>query len=160
MNESILEMSKELTMAVIKVHQLGPEEARDLLGKTHAELLQLQRGEPGQLAAIPAAPGEATAVAVDWKKSIQRRSISCLECGAGFRQLSRKHLNTHDLNPRSYRHKYGMPLNQPLSAREVTARRKQLAKDIQPWIRAKETRLDAKQAAAKKAPRKRAAANA
>ncbi len=150
MTPSILDMAKELVIEAIKGNALSPDEARDLLENTHAALLRLHQAETGEPAASPEQPGAAKA-APDWKQSIQKHSISCLECGAGFRQLSRRHLSTHELDPRSYRQKYGIPRTQALSAREVTARRKQLAKDIQPWRLAPH---------AKPTTRKRAAAKA
>jgi predicted transcriptional regulator len=82
---------------------------------------------------------------VDWKSSITRHSIRCLECGETFKQLSLRHLRIHDLDPRSYRTKYNIPRSQSLSARDVTARRRELAQQIRPWELA-----PSKQAAASK----------
>lgn len=50
-----------------------------------------------------------------------------------FKQLSLRHLRIHDLDPRSYRTKYNIPRSQAVSAREVTARRRELAQQIRPW---------------------------
>ncbi len=160
MTQSILDMAKELVVEAIKGQELSPDQARHLLGKTHAALLRLHQVETGEVATSPGATGEAEAASVDWKQSIKPHAVYCLVCGETFRQLSARHLSKHDLNPRSYRHKYGIPRTQSLSAREVTARRRELAKGIQPWIQAKETRSGAKQVAAKKASGKRAAAKA
>ncbi|WP_089941453.1 MucR family transcriptional regulator [Candidatus Entotheonella palauensis] len=76
--------------------------------------------------------------------------MSRLECGDTFRQLSTRHLRIHDLNPRSYRAKYGIPRTQPLSSRTATARRRELARQIRLWEQAASGRRAAK-AAAKKA---------
>ncbi len=81
---------------------------------------------------------------MDWKSSIHKHTVTCLECGVAFRQLSARHLRTHDLNPRSYRVKYGMPGTQTLSAREVTARRRELAQQIRPWEQAASKRAATK----------------
>ncbi len=127
----IIEMAKELVDALIRVHRIPPDEVQALLQRTHATLLSLdQRESPGVARARPSAIPEA---AVDWKRSIQKHSVSCLVCGTTFRQLSARHLSTHGLTPRSYRVQFGIPSTQPLSAREVTVRRRELARQIRPW---------------------------
>ncbi|WP_089934073.1 MucR family transcriptional regulator [Candidatus Entotheonella palauensis] len=45
-------------------------------------------------------------------------------------------MRIHNLNPRSYRAKYGIPSTQPLSSRKATARRRELAQQIRPWEQA------------------------
>ena len=72
-------------------------------------------------------------VFLDWRKSITRHSISCLECGAVYKQLSNRHLREHDLNAKSYRAKYDIPQKMPLAARDTTARRRKVVQDIRPW---------------------------
>jgi hypothetical protein len=73
---------------------------------------------------------------VDWRKSIHKHAITCLECALAFRQLSRRHLMMHGLDPRSYRMKYGMPRSQPLTARATTERRRQVVQAVRPWEKA------------------------
>jgi predicted transcriptional regulator len=80
----------------------------------------------------------------DWKRSITKHAITCLECGSTFRQLSSRHLRVHDLDSNSYRRKYGIPSTQPLSSREATARRRELAQQIRPWEQAATKRANAR----------------
>ncbi len=144
MPETLLEMTKELVLAQIQAKQVMPETLSTALRGTHATLARLHAAEAGsadQPDADLKAGGSTANPSVDWKSSITKHAIRCLECGATFRQLSRRHLDKHGLNPRSYRHKYGMPLEQALSAREVTVRRRQLAKDIRPWEQARTAKL-------------------
>jgi hypothetical protein len=63
---------------------------------------------------------------VDWRKSITRHTITCLECGVVLKQLTGRHLRGHGLDARSYRAKYGIPQRQPLAARETAAKQKQM----------------------------------
>jgi predicted transcriptional regulator len=70
---------------------------------------------------------------VHWRQSITRHAITCLECGASFKQLSVRHLRQHNLDARTYREKYGILHTQPLAAKETTARRKQIARETRPW---------------------------
>ncbi len=144
MPENLLEMTKDLVLAQIQAGQVTLDNLSAALQSTHTTLAQLHAAETSG-ADRPAAglhgEGSAMSPVVNWKSSITKHVIRCLECGATFRQLSRRHLDKHGLNPRSYRHKYGMPLEQALSAREVTVRRRQLAKDIRPWEQARTARL-------------------
>lgn len=140
MPENLLEMTKDLVLAQIQAKQVTPDTLSAALQSTHITLARLQVAESGgtdQPGTDANGSGVAASAAVNWKSSITKHAIRCLECGTTFRQLSRRHLDKHGLNPRSYRHKYGMPLEQALSAREVTVRRRQLAKDIRPWEQAR-----------------------
>ena len=73
---------------------------------------------------------------VNWRKSITKHAVTCLECGESFKQLSVRHLRLHDLDGRSYRAKYGMPRSQPLASRDTTARRREVVQQTRPWEKA------------------------
>jgi sRNA-binding protein len=85
--------------------------------------------------ATPAASASGTPQ-LNWGKSITTETITCLECGQTFKQLSIRHLGLHGLDTRSYRTKYGIPRTQPLAARATTDRRRQLVREIRPWEKA------------------------
>lgn len=122
-------MAKELVQAQIAAGQLSPEKMHEALQATHQNLISLQASET-------AATDQATSPPVDWKQSIARHTITCLECGATFKQLSVRHLSQHDLDPRLYREKYGIPRTQPLSAKSTTAMRKKIVQASRPWEKA------------------------
>ncbi len=132
MSQSLLEMTKELVEEHIHTKQVQTVDIQSLLQSTYATLQRLHQNEAARVA-----PDEPSALEgdtpADWKRSIARHAITCLECGDTFRQLSARHLRTHDLDPRSYRLKYGIPRSQPLSSREATARRREVAKQVRPW---------------------------
>lgn len=132
MSSLVIKMATDLVVAQTHAQQLTPDEARELLLSTHATLLALQSQESGN-ASRSQSQESAPAVRPDWRSSILRHAITCLECGATFKQLSARHLRTHELDPRSYRVKYGIPRTQALSARAITAHRRQLAHRIRPW---------------------------
>ncbi len=144
MSDSLMAMAKELVAELIRTQHLSSDEALVELQRTHETLLQLQRLEAGGEAAPPVA--QPAAPAKDWRASIKKHTVVCLECGSTFRQLSARHLRLHDLDPRSYRQKHGIPSTQPLSSRETTARRRKQAQSIRPW----EARTPARRKAAKK----------
>ena len=118
MTQSVLEMAKELSLALIETGNVPAEDMQDTLQTTHTTLLTLKAQEAG----TTAVPSVVT-TASDWRTSITRHSITCLECGANFKQLSGLHLRLHGLDTRSYRDKYGIPRTQPLMAQPTTAKR-------------------------------------
>ena len=135
MSQTLLEMAKDLVMAQIQTQQLTPDSIQGALHSTYETLQRLETSEsPGENGnGHGPSQGLGSQVEVNWKSSITRHSIRCLECGETFKQLSLRHLSAHDLDPRAYRVKYNIPRTQSLSAREVTARRRELAQQIRPW---------------------------
>ena len=131
MAPSLLAMAKDLVMAHIQAGHATPDMVSTLLQNTYTTLEGLQAAEEAGSSAV-GGPGNSTA-SVNWKASINPHAVTCLECGATFKQLSTRHLRTHDLDGRSYRLKYGIPRTQSLSAREVLARRRQIVQRIRPW---------------------------
>lgn len=159
MTETLLEMTKSLVMAQIEAQHVTPDNLHGVLHSTYNALHQLHAMEERQATRVmqseelndsAATTGAAVSSAVDWKSSITKHAIICLECGDSFKQLSRRHLQRHGMDSKAYRAKYGIPSDQPLSARVATARRRQLAKSIRPWEQAKEARLAAKQSRRKR----------
>ena len=134
MSQTLLEMAKDLVMAQIAAHRLAPDEMHTALQQTYASLqaLKAQEDAHGSVAVVtPATPKP-----VDWRKSITKHVVTCLECGASFKQLSGRHLKEHGLDGRSYRIKYGIPRTQSLAAKEITSRRKEIVQRVRPWEKA------------------------
>ncbi len=135
MSQTLLEMAKDLVLAQIEAHKLSPDEMHTALQHIYSSLQALQAQEDAN-GSIPRATRETPAESVNWKKSITKHAVTCLVCGVSFKQLSAKHLREHGLDGRSYRAKYGMPQSQPLSARAVTALRKETMQKSRPWEKA------------------------
>jgi len=91
------------------------------LHRIHQSLMSLKSREESESPVFAAETPQAPA---DWRTSITRHSITCLECGAILKQLTGRHLRLHGLDARSYRRKFGIPATQPLTARATTARRR------------------------------------
>jgi len=62
------------------------------------------------------------------QNSIQDDKITCLECGAEFKQLTYKHLASHGLDQSAYKKKYGFPMTTPLAAKSVIEKMQSSAK--------------------------------
>jgi predicted transcriptional regulator len=145
MTESFLTMAKEHTPAQVEAGHVTPENMMELLHATYATLQHLHSS--GQTL-----PSEAVPQALrDWKKSITKHAVRCLECGASFKQLSSRHLRLHDLDGRSYRDKYGIPRAQSLSARDTLARRREIVQQSKPWEQAPTSQQTHKTVAKQKA---------
>jgi predicted transcriptional regulator len=165
MAQSILEMAKDLVMAQIQAGALPPEDMQKELQKTHASLMDLKaKEEVGSLSGNgTGSDGGGAGEHHQWKKSIKKYTIECLECGASFKQISVRHLKDHNLDARSYRAKYGIPRTQPLSAKDTTAMRKRIVQESRPWekaptyIKARERQAESNTAAPKTARAKKKA---
>lgn len=151
MSQTLLEMTKELALAQIQSHQVAPEALEDVLHSTYETLRSLETVESsgGNGSSEGAADWAEAQAPTDWKGSITKHSIRCLECGETFKQLSLRHLSTHDLDPRTYRAKYQIPRSQALSSRQTTARRREMAQQTRPWELASSKGKTAKSDAAK-----------
>jgi predicted transcriptional regulator len=135
MSQSLLEMAKDLVMAQIAARNLSPDEMHQALQQTYASLqaLKAQEDAHGSVAvATPETPSQPS----NWRKSITKHHVTCLECGASFKQLSMGHLKEHGLDGRSYRVKYGIPRTQPLAAKEITSHRQEVVQRTRPWEKA------------------------
>ncbi len=132
MPQSILEMAKDLVQAQIQNGAVEPEKMMEFLKETVEGLAELHTrysNPTGPGAGDNATPEEP----IDWRNSIKKNSILCLESGQEFKQLSARHLQKYGLTPKSYRQKYGIPMSQPLSAKSVSKRRQQIARRTRPW---------------------------
>jgi predicted transcriptional regulator len=127
---TLLETATALVRAQIEAGMEFPEGVNETLRQTFATLENLKAQEEDvHEIPLPAVADQPT----DWRKSITKSSITCLECGKVVKQLTPRHLLIHGLDSRSYRSKYGIPLSQPLSARDTTRRRQQVVREIKPW---------------------------
>ena len=135
MSQSLLEMAKDLMLAQIEAHRLSPDEMHAALQQTYSSLLALQAQEESNGMVAVETP-ETPPVPTNWKKSITKHHVTCLACGASFKQLSVRHLKEHGLDGRSYRIKYRIPRTQSLAAKETTARRKEIVQRLRPWEKA------------------------
>jgi predicted transcriptional regulator len=87
MSQTLVEMAKDLVLAQIEAHRLSPDDMHTALQQTYASLLALKAQDDanGNVAVVtPAIPSKP----VNWRKSITKHTVTCLECGVSFKQLS------------------------------------------------------------------------
>ena len=131
--KKLLDIAAEIVQAQASVGQMSAEQIEQSLLKTFSTLQRMQKAEEKGVfldrgTAEEARTEEAQVAKREPRESIQDDKIVCLECGTEMRQLTTKHLSSHDLNPREYKQKWGFSLKQPLSAKSLTKARSKAAK--------------------------------
>jgi predicted transcriptional regulator len=129
MAQTTLELATDFVLAQMQVQVLSIDDMRKVLQHTHSSLMTRKAQEAGKGAWTPPVRG-------NWRTSITKRTVTCLDCGARLKQLSVRHLRFHDLDAQSYRAKYGIPRSQPLAAKATTALRQQVVQETRPWEKA------------------------
>ena len=156
MSQTLLEMAKDLVLTQIQAHKLLPDDMHHALQQTYTTLMTLKAQEDAD-GIVPVTTPETPSQPDHWRKSITKHTVTCLACGASFKQLSVRHLKEHGLDGRSYRAKYRSPRHQALSAKETTAMRKEIVQRSRPWEKAPAFRKAQEKAQQAVAQRKRTA---
>jgi predicted transcriptional regulator len=120
-NKSLTEMTSTITAAYLANNQLAPDHVSKLLHDIHGALKHAVDGG-GQ--------AEAPEPAVSPRKAVQKDKVYCLECGKGFKAIKRHLKTAHDLDPQSYRQRWGLSADFPMVAPNYAAKRSQVAKEI------------------------------
>lgn len=134
MAKKLLELAVEIVQTQVSTNKMTAEEIESALMRVYNALYRMQcaeeEGKSLELYAHtePAPVSGAEMEEVDPRTSIHEDRVTCLECGAEFRQLTANHLKTHQLTPREYKRKWGFPLKQPLAAKVLTKLRSRAAK--------------------------------
>jgi len=134
MTRKLFEIASDIVQAQASLGQMAPDDVQVALVKTFTTLQKMKKAEEEGLGldqgktaeevqAEDKVPGK-----LNPQDSIQNDKILCLECGAEFRQLTARHLLSHELSPREYKQKYGFSMRTPLSARSLTKARSKAAK--------------------------------
>lgn len=125
MAKTLVEMAAEIVQAQAGQTRMTPDEIARALSKTYESLKSVKAKEE-QVAEEPKVEKEK----VEGEASIQREKIICLECRREFRQLGKSHLTSHGLTPNEYRKKHGIPPGQALISKDLSAKRRKVAKEI------------------------------
>lgn len=121
-------MAAELIKAHVELGQIDLDDVPSKIEETAACLFDLQQREK---------TGVLTLNAVDWKSSITKHYVRCLECGEEMPSLGGHHLKKHGLTRETYRTKYGMPKDQPLSTPARIKYRQSIINNSRPWEKSK-----------------------
>ena len=133
MEKTVVEMCAALVTAQVQRRWMTSEEIPESIRTVYGGLETLHRVADQRPANTGLATGvfdRLAALRRQPKQAIQEEKIICLECGREFRLLGNRHLALHGLTPRDYKRKWGMSMKTPLSARTLTAHRRETAKQI------------------------------
>lgn len=73
--------------------------------------------------------------AVDPKKAIKEKTITCVVCGKPFKLLTKKHLGSHGLTADEYRDRCGYKKGTPLVCKSLQRERRKKMQDMRLWER-------------------------
>lgn len=111
----------KIIASYVSHHNVAPEQIPELIRSVHRIFDTLSR--PGELPGPPMP-------AVPLRRSVQRDSVVCLECGWRGKML-RRHLGTrHGLSGEQYLKRWNLPIEHPLTAPNYSKQRSSLAKEL------------------------------
>ena len=126
MPATLVELAANIVSSHASVNEMSTEELLQEIQKVFSALQQLDvAGTAGQAAeAGPKAPP------MSLKKAFQADQVFCMICGRGGMKTLARHLaQTHGIKPGEYRKQFGIPSNQPLTAKNFSEGRRKMAHD-------------------------------
>ena len=121
----LIDLTTGIVAAYVAKNHLPASELPGLVGTIYGALSGLgavERANVAQAAPEPLTPAEI-------KKSIKPDFLISFIDGLSYKTLKR-HLSSHGLNPDSYRVRFGLPADYPMTAPSYSARRSELAKQL------------------------------
>lgn len=112
-----------IVAAYVSNNHVQAAELPGLLASVHGALAGL--GQPAQPAEAPIEPLSAAQV----RKSITPAGLVSFIDGKPY-QMLRRHLTTHGMTPETYRARFGLPADYPMTAPTYVARRSEIARGI------------------------------
>jgi len=127
--ESYIKEALEIVKAQASVRVMTDEEITEMVSKLAAGIKGISEGEGTAMA--PQDP------AMDPKKAIKEKTITCLESGKQFKVLTKKHLAKYGLTPDEYREKWGYKKGTPLVCKALQRERRKKMKEMRLWEKRK-----------------------
>ena len=81
-------------------------------------------------------------MALEGRKSVKERSVTCLECGKNFKVLTKRHLATHGMSTDNYREKWGLKKGTALVSKALQRERRKKMNDMKLWERRRKPKTD------------------
>jgi predicted transcriptional regulator len=120
-NEVDRDLVARIVRSYVGHHRVGIAELAGLISTVHRALSGLGKSTPTPEALVPA---------VSIRRSVQRDSVVCLDCGYSARML-RRHIRTaHGLEPAAYRARWKLSASHPLTAPSYAEQRSAVAKRL------------------------------
>ena len=119
--EHILELTSDVVSAYVSHNTVDTDSLPDLIKMVFAAMEETLNGDVQE-------KGEKPIPAVPADKSVGDNYITCLEDGKKYKSLKRHLRTSHEMTPRAYIDKWGLPLDYPMVAPNYSKQRSKLAK--------------------------------
>lgn len=120
-----IELTADIVVAYVSNNSVPVAALAELLSNVHAAISGLTAG--GDSASAPDKVAKLTPAQI--KKSITPDALISFEDGKSYKTLKR-HLTLRGLSPETYRAKYGLPADYPMTAPSYSAQRSALARSL------------------------------
>ncbi len=122
----LVELATEIVSAHASVNAMSREELLDEIQAVFQKLSALAGSE----AEFPAAAAGEVKAAIPLEAAFGAEKVFCMECGKGFTTLKKHLAVSHNLSPKDYRKKFGIPARTPLVAKNYSASKKKIAQKL------------------------------
>ncbi|TXN14691.1 MucR family transcriptional regulator [Methylobacterium sp. WL122] len=123
-----IDLAGQVVSAYVSNNSVRPADLPDLIATVYTALRNIADGTSGSGAGVQVDEVEKP-TAAQIKKSIRPNGLVSFIDGKTYQTLKR-HLNGHGLHPHSYRERFGLPSDYPMTAPDYSARRSALARSI------------------------------
>ena len=124
--DDYLKEALEITRAQAGVRVMSEEEIAAFIQKVAQGIKAVAEGEtPVEL--------DSGEMAVEARKSVKEKSVTCLECGKSFKILTKRHLASHGMTSAENREKWGFKKDAPLVCKALQRERRKKMKDMKLW---------------------------
>ena len=127
--DEYIKQALEIVKAQAGIRAMTEDEMMSMVGKLAASLRGV--AEQGDVPCVC----DNQEPAMDPKKAIKEKSVTCLECGKSFKVITKKHLATHNLTTEEYREKWGYKKGTALIAKALSKARKKKMQEMQLWTK-------------------------
>jgi len=119
--EDILELAADVVAAYVSNNTVEPEALPALIKSIYNAMEETLSGDAS-------ATGEKPIPAVAPDQSVSDDYIICLEDGKKYKSLKRHLRTSHEMTPKAYTDKWGLPVDYPMVAPNYSKQRSRLAK--------------------------------
>lgn len=127
MPATLVELAANIVSSHVSVKEMSTE---DLLQEIQKVYMALQQLETAGIAGASPAETESKPQVMSLKKAFQPDQVYCMVCGRGGMKTLARHLaQAHGMKPGEYRKQFGIPSNQPLTAKNFSEGRRKMAQE-------------------------------
>ena len=129
----LLQMTADIVASHASMNELSQEDLLAGIDRVFTKLAALGGGVEDEVELpfeLEAPAEENLQPAVPLDAAFGAEKVFCMVCGKGMKTLKRHLATAHDMKPGQYRRTFGLPAGTPLVAKQYSAARKKMAKDL------------------------------